>query len=335
MMLSSRRFEPDRRPPATGAVPLGLPAETRLEPFGGSLLGLSRALTEVRARRLLEAKIEFVPHPSFDDPAMRPKILGPTPASPGGKAARWVKPPEGLSPFLGGLDCDPPLTREQEVHLFQKMNFLKHLAALRRGSINPAEAEVADLDLIEALQGEALAIKNQIIRANLRLVFSLVKKLIRPKQDFAELVSDGYVSLIHAIEKFDFSRGNKFSTYASWAIVNNLFRVASKIFGRVRLVTGHEAMLAAAPDLRDDDRRREVEQERRQEAIQVMLGRLTDRERKIIISHYGINGASEQTLKQLGRELGISKQRVCQIASRAQEKLRRIAEEQYLVLPAS
>ena len=64
-----------------------------------------------------------------------------------------------------------------------------------------------------------------------------------------------------------------------------------------------------------------------------MLGRLDDRERRIIVSRYGINGASEQTLEQLGRELGITKERVRQIESRAQEKLRKIALEEKLDLP--
>ena len=68
---------------------------------------------------------------------------------------------------------------------------------------------------VERLLGEALAIRAQIVRANLRLALSLVKKLIRPDQDFAELVSDGFVALIRAVERFDFSRGYKFSTYAS------------------------------------------------------------------------------------------------------------------------
>ena len=58
-----------------------------------------------------------------------------------------------------------------------------------------------------------------------------------------------------------------------------------------------------------------------------------DRERRIIVSRFGINGAGEQTLEQLGRELGITKERVRQIESRAQEKLRKIAIEEKLDLP--
>ena len=61
------------------------------------------------------------------------------------------------------------------------------------------------------------------------------------------------------------------------------------------------------------------------EAVQGMLGRLDDRERRILVSRYGIGGANELTLERLGRELGITKERVRQIQSQAQEKLREFA----------
>jgi RNA polymerase primary sigma factor len=312
----------------------GSTGETPLEPFGRSPPGPSRAPAEVRARRRRGAKIGFVPHPSFDDPAMHALILGPAPAPSGVQAARRFRRPAGISPYLTGLEGDPLLTREQELHLFRKMNFLKHRAVRFRGEIDPAGAQAPGLDLVEALQGEALAVKNQIIRANLRLVVSTVKKLIRPGQDFAELVSDGTVALIVAIEKFDFSRGYKFSTYASWAIRNNVFRSPLKQRRRDRFFTGHEAMLADAPDHRNETRPRPAEQEGHREAIQRMLGRLGDRERTIIVARFGLEGAREKTLGQLGKELGISKERVRQLEFRARGKLRALAEEQALDLLA-
>ena len=78
----------------------------------------------------------------------------------------------------------------------------------------------------------------------------------------------------------------------------------------------------------------ESDHRRNQEAVQGMLGRLNDRERQILVSRYGIGGASEQTLEQLGRVLGITKERVRQIESRAQEKLRKFALEQKIDHPA-
>ena len=336
MILGLHRFDPDRMSPAIGAVPLGLPDETPLEPFGRSALGRSRALTEVRARRLLEAKIGFVPHPSFDDPAARAEILRPTPGPADGKAPRRTKAPKGLPPYLADLDDVPLLSREQEVHLFRKMNYLKSLANQLRDQVEPCRARTADLDAIERLQEEALAVKNQIIRANLRLVVSIAKRHVGPSNNFFELVSDGNMSLIRAVEKFDFARGNKFSTYASWAIMKNFARtIPEENDRRDRFVTGHEEMFEAAADTRIDEHEYESAQKRNQEAVKGMLGRLDDRERRIIVSRYGINGASEQTLEQLGRELGITKERVRQIESRARDKLRGLAEAQKLDLPAS
>ena len=104
------------------------------------------------------------------------------------------------------------------------------------------------------LQEEALDVKNQIIRSNLRLVVSIAKRHVGPSNNFFELVSDGNMSLIRAVEKFDFSRGNKFSTYASWAIMKNFARtIPEENYRRDRFVTGHEEMFEAAADNRTDE----------------------------------------------------------------------------------
>ncbi len=126
------------------------------------------------------------------------------------------------------------------------------------------------------------------------------------------------MSLIRAVEKFDFARGNKFSTYASWAIMKNFARtIPEENYRRDRFVTGHEEMFEAAADTRTDEHEYESALEADAGGRQGMLGRLDDRERRIIISRYGLDGAGEQTLEQLGRELGITKERVRQIESRA------------------
>jgi RNA polymerase primary sigma factor len=305
---------------------LGVPLDVLARQYGRSRSAVERVINEVRAHRILEQKLESVYDPSFDAPDAARTILGPIPASPGGSASK-ARPPAGLPPYLAGLHgAAPLLTRDQEVHLFRKMNYLKYRAGRLREALDPARAKTSELDEIERLQEEALAVKNQIIRANLRLVVSIAKKRVGPTSNFFELVSDGNMSLIRAVEKFDFSRGFKFSTYASWAIMKNYARtIPEEKSRRDRFVTGHGEMFEAAADHRTDEHQAESDYLRNRETVQGMLGRLDDRERRIIVGRYGLGGASELTLEQIGKELGITKERVRQIESRAEEKLRRFA----------
>ncbi|WP_422927650.1 sigma-70 family RNA polymerase sigma factor [Singulisphaera sp. PoT] len=312
----------------------GVSVEVLASQYDRTRSSIYRVINEMRALRILSVKLEYMPHPSFDDPNARDSILGPMPEPVDGKAPRKTKAPKGLPPYLSSLYEVPLLGREQEAHLFRKMNYLKFMANQLRDQVDPARAKTSDLDDIERFQEEALAVKNQIIRSNLRLVVSIAKRHVGPSNNFFELVSDGNMSLIRAVEKFDYARGNKFSTYASWAIMKNFARtIPEENYRRDRFVTGHEEMFEAAADTRIDEHEYETAQKRNQEAVKGMLGRLDDRERRIIVSRYGINGVSELTLEQLGRELGITKERVRQIESRAQEKLRKIAIEEKLELP--
>jgi len=311
----------------------GMAEEVLAREHGLTRAGLARVITEVRARRLRESRIDFMAHASFDDPARRAEILGPLPALAEGDEPRTSRPPEGLPPYLASLYDVPLLTREQEMHLFRKMNFLRYRAATLRDAIDPARARVAQLDEVERLQGEALAVKNQIIRANLRLVVSIAKKNVGQADNLFERISDGNISLIRAVEKFDYSRGNKFSTYASWAIIRNFARtIRDEHHRRDRFVTGQEITFEAAADPREEERESESSRAQNQEVVHGILGRLDERERKILISRFGIGDSGERTLEDLGRELGITKERVRQIEARAQNKLRKIAADEQLDL---
>jgi RNA polymerase primary sigma factor len=304
----------------------GFSVEVLAKQFG---LGRSRIeciIDEMRARRLLGAKLDFVNDPSFDDPDAVAGILGPSPEPAMGQGSRRSRAPEGLPPYLGSLYEFPLLSREQERHLFLKMNYLKYRAHRLREALDPGHCAAAQLDEIERLQEEALSVKNELIGANLRLVVSIAKKHAGPTNNLFELISEGNMSLIRAVEKFDASRGFKFSTYASWAIMRTFARaIPEEKFRRDRFVTGHEEMFEAAPDDRGDVYQQESDQLRSQEIVRGMLGRLNDRERRILIGRYGIGGTHQQTLEQLGRELGVTKERVRQIEARAREKLRKIA----------
>jgi RNA polymerase primary sigma factor len=142
------------------------------------------------------------------------------------------------------------------------------------------------------------------------------------------------MSLMRAVEKFDFARGNKFSTYASWAIVKNYARsIPEESHHRDRFVTGHEEMFEAATDSRMDEQELELAQKTLRQTVRGMLDRLDARERLIIERRFGLSGGEECTLESLGRELGITKERVRQIEARAQEKIRRMASQEQIEMP--
>ena len=140
-----------------------------------------------------------------------------------------------------------------------------------------------------------MALKNQIVRANLRLVVSIAKRHVGQGDNFFELVSDGNMSLIRAVEKFDFARGNKFSTYASWAIMKNFARtIPDEHRHRDRFRTSHSEMFASdrgAADAISTSRKRA--QAQRESQIGKILERLDEREQKIIISRFGLDHGHE------------------------------------------
>ena len=78
---------------------------------------------------------------------------------------------------------------------------------------------------------------------------SIAKRYVGPAEDFFELVSDGNMSLMRAAEKFDVSRGNRFSTYASWAIMKNFARTIPAVLRhRDRFCTSHSEMFSTTED---------------------------------------------------------------------------------------
>jgi RNA polymerase primary sigma factor len=267
----------------------------------------ARHVVEMRARRMLEARIRFVGHPDFDDSTATAEILGPMPGRVGG----GTSPGKGLvRDILPLSDADFQdskfLTREQEVHAFRQMNFLKYQAAQLKEAINPSQARCADLDRIEELLRQAGVIRNRIIRSYVGLVISLIK----------------------ASERFDFARGARFSTYATWAIINNFAgRTRRERSRRIRFATGREGLLQSLADHRESGRVDALDREPSREIVASMLDCLTDREQTIVVRRFGLAG-DKQTLAQIGRELGISKERVRQLEFRAIKKLRTLADAQ-------
>jgi RNA polymerase primary sigma factor len=190
-----------------------------------------RIINEMRAARIMKLPLDYIGNEQFARLRSEKKeaeILGPPPES--DLPMKKPRLPNDLPTYLVSLYEVPLLTREQEMHLFQKMNYLKYKASALRAQLDLNQPKSRLIDRIEKLYDESVTIKNQIIRANLRLVVSIAKRHIGPMGDFFELISDGNMSLIRAEEKFDFSLGYKFSTYASWAIMKNFARAIPNVF---------------------------------------------------------------------------------------------------------
>ena len=147
-------------------------------------------------------------------------------------------------------------------------------------------------------------------------------------------MSDGNLSLIRAVEKFDYSRGFKLSTYASWAIMKNFARaIPEEIHRRERFVTGHEDVFDAAPDRRGNEHEALAKTERATHCVNRLLEYL-EPEREIIRMRAGLDDhAKNMTLEEIGQQFGITKERVRQLNARAMKKLKDLVKDQHLDLP--
>lgn len=292
-----------------------------------------RIVTEERARLLFDQPIDFMDNAVFRSPNADREILCQPPEN--DQKAGKVKPPPGLPPYLASLYSIPLLNREQEAHYFRKFNYLKYRANKLRERIDRQHPKANDLELLEQLLEQAQQVKNFLIRSNLRLVVSIAKRHMTASSNFFEMVSDGNMSLFRAVEKFDFALGNKFSTYATWAIMKNYARsIPAEYTRQDRFRTGNDEMF----DYSTDDRRNPYEDQRTNEqqhnVIMSILQQLEDRERSIIIERFGLDDGTEPlTLEQVGERHGVTKERIRQIETRALQKIRKIASEEHLEIP--
>ena len=295
-----------------------------------------RAVNEIRVQRLFDQHIEWVYNECFDDPAQEAAIRAEMPDAEAFEEARRAKRiPKDAPPELFSNYEMPLLTKDQEQHLFRKMNFLKFHAAKRlegfklaSGLVNTSAVRVELLDEVEADLAEANKIKELLIRCNMRLVTSVAKKHSGQTENFFELLSDGNISLMRAVEKFDYFRGNKFSTYATWSLIKNFARsIPDEIHRKERFVTGNEEAFEMAEDKRTNETEVLAAAAQATAKVSRLLEYLEPREREIIRLRAGLDNAKEGlTLEKIGERLGITKERVRQLNVKAMKKLRTIAE---------
>ncbi len=304
----------------------GESVEQIAEAFGMNPVAVEAVLRELEARQLKQETWEYVDNELFHAPNAKALILDvPRPAAeePSG---RKLKTPKGAPAYVRALYEIPLLSREQEADLFRRYNYLRFSVAQAIEKLDPYSASRRELDKIHALQAAAEGIKNEIIQANLRLVVSVAKRHANRSESFFETVSDGNVTLMRAVDNFDYSLGYKFSTYSCWSLMRNYARsVPENHYHQRRYVTGQDELLDCAPDAATVETSTGDMQAVR-DAINEGIEQLNTRERTIVKAHFGLcsaDGATE-TLEELGRRFGVTKERVRQIERKAIEKLREV-----------
>ena len=289
-----------------------------------------RSVLESRRTQLFDRVIDYVPCRQFlaedaerlaSDPPIDAKV-------PLQHAAAASPVGAGLTPYLASLYQTRLLSKEEEQFYFRRMNWLKFRAATVRGRLDRRRATLRQIERIEGWLTEAETVKAIIITSNLRLVVSIAKKFVDTTNSFEELVGEGNVALMRAVEKFSFALGNRFSTYATYAIQRHFFRLSHKARQlRQRFVTEDESFkgLSAAEPNTEQCSFEQIAMLK--ELFAKFLGELEPREQQIVVARFGFDGQPPRTFRELGASMGVCKERIRQIQTRAIDKLREMAAE--------
>jgi len=226
----------------------------------------------------------------------------------------------------------PTLMKADEERLmFLRYNFAKRKLQMLQKRI---KAEGLTKELAEQFlkwHRRAEHFREYLVRTNLALVLAMAKRTRLGQIDFAEVVSEGNMALLRAVDKFNVERGFKFSTYACRAILKGFSRTAMKASRhRSRFPVEFE------PDLEKSDwadRRRQTIEEECIDELKVIVDRnladLTSIEETVIRRRFNWQEQEQSplTLEEVGRIIGVTKERVRQIQNKALAKIRQVMED--------
>ncbi|MGW2084187.1 sigma-70 family RNA polymerase sigma factor [Streptomyces sp. NPDC001880] len=288
--------------------------------------------------------------------------------------------------YLDEIARTPLLDAAKEVELSQAVEAGVYARQILGGEVD-SEAGGATREELEALVAEGERAKDIFIRSNLRLVVAVARRYPRAGLPLLDLIQEGNAGLVRAVEKFDYAKGFKFSTYATWwirqAITRSIADQSRTIrlpvhlveeLGRIRRVQrefnrehGREpehmevaAELDSTPervgdvldwardpvslnmsvddegetqfgDLLEDTSAVSPEQSvmtlLRSEELEHLIGKLDNRTASIIRMRYGIEDGRERTLTEVGKQHGLTRERIRQIEKHALLELKRMAHD--------
>ena len=285
--------------------------------------------------------------------------------------------------YLKEIGRVPLLTAAEEIDLAMKIEAgvaaTEQLEKIESGELEVDRREKRRLTRIEQVGFDA---KQTLIEANLRLVVSIAKRYVGRGMLFLDLIQEGNLGLIRAVEKFDYTKGFKFSTYATWWIrqaitraiadqartiripvhmvetINKLVRIQRQLLqqlGReptpeeigkemdmtaervreIQKISQEPVSLETPIGEEEDSQLGDFIEDNEavvppdaasfsmlQEQLRKVLDGLAERERKVIILRFGLEDGHPRTLEEVGREFGVTRERIRQIESKTLAKLR-------------
>lgn len=293
--------------------------------------------------------------------------------------------------YLKDIGRIPLLNAEEEVNLAMRVEVGKHakeeLDGYKKEGIEIPDQERVQL---EQMLEDGLIAKERLIEANYRLVVSIAKKYVGRGMQFLDLIQEGNMGLIRAVDKFDYEKGFKFSTYATWWIrqaitravadqartiripvhmvetINKLVRIQRQLVQELRREptaeeigekmgitaervqqiqkTAQEPISLEAPVGEEEDSslgdfisdpnalnpHDYSVNEWVKDALNEVLQTLTDREERVLRLRYGLLDGKTHTLEEVGKEFGVTRERIRQIEGKALRKLRQPSRQKKL-----
>ncbi len=284
-----------------------------------------------RAESLLEENYAFMDSPLFRRRNIEAELFTED-AERALPLTSWYQPTRDDA-FENGLTAGAPqlMKADEERLMFLRFNCAKMRLSQLQRKVKKEGLTKETAELVIEWHRRFEHYREYLVRTNLALVLAMAKRTRLGDVDFAEIVSEGNMALIRAVDKFNVERGFKFSTYACRAILKAFSRTAMKHSKhRTRFPVEFE------PDLEKSDwidkKRDVVEEDCIDELKQIVdrnLAELSDTEQTVIRRRFNWQQQEESplTLEEVGQIIGVTKERVRQIQNKALAKIRKLMEE--------
>jgi len=311
-------------------------AQTKTSHAGPELGELKQVLTseQVALYSRIPAELDYVDYPSFSNPATETELFGEQAEEI--EIPQWTHFPEVPEDMPRGRKNKTALSGRDEVRLFLRYNYARcRLAQLIQTQAKRFSA--ARARMMVTWFERVLATRSDLVKANMALVLAMAKRTKIPNVEFTEMISEGNMALLRSVEKFDVSRGFKFSTYACRAVLKSFNRLATKTGKHhQRFPTEYD------PDLETSDHdvmKHETQREDSIDAVREILlknrASLSQTELTIVMERFAIGSRGKgRTLAEVGKVVGLTNERVRQIQNLALQKIRDVLDGEYLFVPA-